>query len=115
MSKKAVLYSSPSTTVQPPWPSRHGVLPRGTPPISAVGSRPAAVRMWVTSAVVVVLPCVPATTTERAPAQNSSPNAAACEVYGIPRSSTACTSMFERGRALPMITRSTSAGISAGS
>ena len=38
---------------------------RATPPTSTLGSRPAAVRSQPVSAVVVVFPCVPATTIDR--------------------------------------------------
>ena len=53
--------------------------PTGTPPTNSAGSRPASVRMWPTSDVVVVLPWVPASTIERAPQRNRSRTASGSE------------------------------------
>ena len=56
--------SSASTIIQGPSPSRalepHSLM---MPPVITVGSRPAALKTWAISEVVVVLPCVPVTDT----------------------------------------------------
>ena len=56
--------SSASTIIHWPSPSRafepHSLM---MPPVMTVGSRPAALKMWAMSEVVVVLPCVPVTET----------------------------------------------------
>src|SRR4029077_19555124 len=73
--KKAVSYSSPSTTNSGPAPRRHDCRKFvGTPPIKNEGSRPASLSRWASSDELVVLLCVPATTTERLSARNSLPN-----------------------------------------
>ena len=58
------------------------------------------------SADVVVLPCVPATTTLCFPASTREPNAAGKLICGMPRSRTAVASTFTRRITLPMMTRS---------
>ena len=60
------------------------------------------------SAVVVVLPCVPATTIDRAPHRNCSRTASGSEQYRILRSSTSSSSGLPREMALPTTTRSRS-------
>ena len=56
--------SSASTIIQSPLPSRafdpHSLM---MPPVITVGSRPATLKTWAISEVVVVLPCVPVTET----------------------------------------------------
>jgi len=63
LSKNAVSYSSPSITNAGPFPIRHerGKL-CGRPPMRNPGSFPAWSSVHASIAVVVVLPCVPATT-----------------------------------------------------
>ena len=76
MSKKALSYSSPSITTQDPAPERKP-LPKftGMPPMKKPGSSPAATSTHDISAVVVVLPWVPATTTECFPSMRKRPSA----------------------------------------
>jgi hypothetical protein len=60
--KKAVSYSSASITKGAPWPKRADTEKlRGTPPTKNPGARPAHSKIQASMAVVVVLPCVPAT------------------------------------------------------
>ena len=56
--------SSASTIIHLPSPSR-AFEPQSLmmPPVMTVGSRPATLKMWAISEVVVVLPCVPVTDT----------------------------------------------------
>ncbi len=54
----------------------------------------------------VVLPCVPVTTTLWRPARMSEPNAAGKLIWGMPRSRTAVASGFTRRITFPMTTRS---------
>ncbi len=76
------------------------------PPIRKSGESPARSSTHETIEVVVVFPCVPATTTEWRPRISSSLIVAAADVYGIRASSTCSTSAFPRGMALPTTTRS---------
>ena len=57
-----------------------------------------------------VLPCVPATTSDLRSRRNSSATSAGMLVWRRRRSSTASTSGFPRESALPITTRSASAG-----
>ena len=76
MSKKALSYSSPSITTHEPAPERNP-LPKftGMPPMKKLGSNPAATSTQDISEVVVVLPWVPATTTECLPSMRNRPRA----------------------------------------
>jgi hypothetical protein len=56
--------------------------------------------------VVVVLPCVPATTSERRPRMNSSLTTSACDRYSRRRFSVSSSSGLPRGMALPTTTQS---------
>ena len=60
--------------------------------------------------VVVVLPCVPATTSELRPVRNSEASRAGMLVMGCRRSRTTSTSGLPRESALPITTRSASSG-----
>ena len=92
--------SSPLPSRQP-WPSA-----TGTPPTNSDGSRPASSRMCASSEVVVVLPCVPATTIECLPSSSRSPSTAGNDVSGMPRSWAALTSTWSLPWTLPTTTSS---------
>ena len=82
-----------------------------TPPIRNDGASSGRVReatsyIHANMLVVVVLPCVPATTSDSRPARNSSCSTAAIDVNGIRASSTNSSSTLPREMALPTITRS---------
>ncbi len=116
LSKNALSYSSPSMTKSRPDPSRK--LPSkfaAIPPISTVGSMPPAVSSHPARAVVVVLPCVPAMTMDRACHRKCSRMASGSERYRSLRSRTSSSSGFPREIALPTITMSRSAVMCAGS
>ncbi len=79
---------------------------RVTPPTRNDGSRPA---WWSTNpiiALVVVLPCVPATTTPCRGPMKSSPSAWGKETCGSPRSRMAAASGFTARTTLPTTTTS---------
>ncbi len=107
MSKKAVSYSSPSTTNSAPFPSRHDWRKfSGTPPIKKDGSRPASVKTCARIDEVVVLPWVPATTTECLPSRKSFPNNDGNDSSGILRSVAASTSTWSLRQTFPTTTHS---------
>ena len=70
-----------------PWPSRQDWRKfSGTPPIRNEGSRPASASTCASSEEVVVLPWVPATTTEWRSVRKSSESSEGNDVSGMPRS-----------------------------
>ncbi len=73
------------------------------PPTSTLGSTPPLVSSQPVSDVVVVLPCVPAMTIDRAPQRKCSRIASGSEQYRILRSSTSSSSGLPREIALPTI------------
>jgi hypothetical protein len=107
LSKNAVSYSSPSRTNGEPVPSRYEFAKfLGSPPMRNPGASPAWSRTQASIEVVVVFPCVPATTIECRPGRNRSSIARGIEVCWRRRSSTSSASGFPRRTAFPTTIRS---------
>ena len=93
MWRKESTYSQASQTMVSLWPTRELAPKRGSlPPMMALGSRPPSRKIWVSMAVVVVLPWVPDTATQRLKRLVSRPSISARSKVGMPFSRAATSS-----------------------
>jgi hypothetical protein len=107
LSQNAVSYSSASITKKAESVSRAETpKPCGTPPTRNDGFSPASSRIHVSSAVVVVLPCVPATPNTHRPRRMFSASHCGPETNARLRSRTASNRGFPREIAFPTTNRS---------